>query len=107
MIELFWVLLISGGLALLWRTSVDARAIALEAAQRECEGAGLQLLDGAVVFKSWRFARDAGSRLGLERTYLFDYTDDGSSRRQGFVILRGHRVELVGLGPTLVRNQLQ
>jgi len=100
------LLLIAGGLlALLWRASIEARAIANEAAHAECARAGLQLLDGTVAFKSWRAARDDAGRFALRRTYLFDYSDDGASRRQGFVVLRGHVVEIVGLGPTLVHER--
>ncbi len=104
--ELVWVIIIGGLAALLWRQGVDGRGLALAAAQRACREAHAQLLDGAVVFKSWRLARTKGRLRILERTYLFDYCDDGSTRRQGFVILRGHQVELVGLGPTLMHEQL-
>ena len=34
---------------------------------------------------------------GCERTYLFDYSQDGVTRRQGFVILLGHSLESIGL----------
>ena len=80
--------------------------MALTAAQRACQEAGAQLLDSAVVFKSWRLARVTGRGRAFERTYLFDYCDDGSTRRQGFIILRGDQVELVGLGPTLMNERL-
>jgi hypothetical protein len=89
-------------LVFVWRASVEARATAFAAAHEACEHAGLQLLDGTVVFKSWRVARAGGGGLRLLRTYLFDYSEDGATRRQGFVILRGHEIEIVGLGPTLV-----
>ena len=36
-----------------------------------------------------------GSR--LRRTYVFDYSQDGVTRRQGFVILLGHSLESIGL----------
>ncbi|MBS0396426.1 MAG: DUF3301 domain-containing protein [Proteobacteria bacterium] len=88
-------------LGLAWRASVDARALAFEAARDACVQAGVQLLDDTVVFRSWRLARARGGP-ALERTYLFDYSDDGSGRRHGFVVLRGGAVEVVGLGPTLV-----
>ena len=84
-----------------WRSSVDARGIAFGAAREACERASFQLLDGTVVFKSWRAGR-AATGIVLERTYLFDYSEDGATRRQGFVILRGQEIEVVGLGPTLV-----
>jgi hypothetical protein len=85
-----------------WRASVEARATAFVAAHEACERAGLQLLDGTVVFKSWRVARADGGGWRLYRAYLFDYSEDGATRHQGFVILRGHEIEIVGLGPTLL-----
>jgi hypothetical protein len=103
--ELLWVLIVGGLTALLWRHAIDAHDLALSAAHQACREAGAQLLDGAVVFKSWRFAHRPGRLRTLERTYLFDYCDDGSTRRQGFIILKGGEVELVGLGPTLMHEQ--
>ena len=93
-------------LVFVWRASVEARAIAFDAAREACERAGLQLLDGTVVFKTWRAGRAAGAGFHVYRTYLFDYSEDGASRRQGFVVLRGHEIEVVGLGPTLVAERL-
>jgi hypothetical protein len=94
-----------GVTVLLWRTNVEMRTIANEAAHAACRDAGLQLLDGTVVFRTLRLARHRFGRT-MERTYVFDYTDDGASRRQGFVILHGRHVEIVGLGPTLVPTTL-
>jgi Protein of unknown function (DUF3301) len=102
--EALWFALVFGALALLWRINVAARATANEAAHAACAEAGVQLLDGTVVFRSWRFARGADDRMAFRRNYVFDYSDDGVSRRQGFVILRGRDVELIGLGPTLVQT---
>ncbi len=99
---LLYLALLGGVLALAWKVNVEARTAANEAAHDACERDGLQLLDGTVAFKSWRVDRDRRGRVALRRTYVFDYSDDGTSRRQGFVILRGREVEIVGLGPTLV-----
>lgn len=85
-----------------WQASVAARDRANEAARGACADAGVQLLDGTVAFQRLRPSRDDEGRFAFRRTYVFDYTDDGHSRRQGFVVLRGHAVEVVGLGPTLV-----
>lgn len=106
MTELAAFAVLGGALLWLWRAGVEARAVAYAAAHEACERAGLQLLDGTVVFKSWRAGRGAGARFALYRTYLFDYSDDGASRRQGFVILCGRDIEIVGLGPTLVEQRL-
>ena len=40
-----------------------------------------------------------GGRLTLRRSYVFDYTPDGVTRLQGFVILCGRDLEAVGLAP--------
>jgi Protein of unknown function (DUF3301) len=99
---------IAAGAALvfLWRASVEARAVAFAAAHEACERAGLQLLDGTVVFKSWRPRRGPGGGVHVYRTYLFDYSEDGATRHEGFVVLRGREVEVVGLGPTLMGERL-
>jgi hypothetical protein len=96
-------LALAGGLvALWWRSSVEARDRANVAAQRACQRENVQFLDGTVAFQRVAPARDAEGRFALRRTYVFDYTDDGLTRHQGFVVLHGREVELVGLGPTLV-----
>jgi hypothetical protein len=99
-----YILLAVGVLALWWRASIEARALANAAAFRACGEAAVQLLDGTVAFKSLRLVR-AVAGLQLRRTYVFDFTEDGATRRQGFVVLAGRDVELVGLGPTLVHGR--
>ena len=96
-----------GCLVLWWRASIDARERANAAAHEACASAHAQLLDGTVVFQRLRAARDTQGRFALRRTYVFDYSEDGASRRRGFVILRGATVEVVGLGPTLVVERQQ
>jgi len=105
MTSLFLVTLCGGALALWWRASIEARVHANAAAIDACEHAGVQLLDGTVAFKALRPARDERGRLALRRIYVFDYSEDGASRRHGFVILRGREVEIVELGPTLVHGR--
>ena len=58
---------------------------------------GGALLDGTVAFRSLKVVRGVGGRLAFERTYLFDYTLDGNTRRQGFVVMFGQRVDTIGL----------
>lgn len=94
-----------GLVVLWWRASIEARDRANVAAADACRESGVQLLDGTVAFQRVRAARHEDGGFALRRTYVFDYTDDGHSRRQGFVILRGREVELVGLGPTLIAGR--
>jgi hypothetical protein len=100
--ELGWgaLLLIVLAAAGFWflRDSLAARERANSAAMEACQRLSLQFLDGTVAFARLTFAREHGKR-GIRRTYVFDYTANSIERRQGFVILFGHRVESVGYAP--------
>lgn len=80
-----------------WHDSLGARERANDAALETCRGTGAALLDGTVAFRALRLVRIAGGPLQLQRTYVFDYTRDGYTREQGFVVLTGHSVDSVGL----------
>lgn len=83
-----------------WYDSLAAREAANIAASETCTVTGAVLLDGTVSFRSLRVVRGQEGRPQLERTYLFDYSTDGTTRRQGFVVVSGrcvqHRVAIVG-----------
>ncbi len=99
--ELSWSLLaaIVGlvGISWLWYASLRARERANAAALETCQRTGAQLLDGTVAFRGLRPVRGVDGRLQLQRTYVFDYSQDGVTRRQGFVILIGRSLESIGL----------
>lgn len=80
-----------------WRANLEARQVANEVAMETCKRLSVQFLDGTVAFSSMRPVRGPLGRLTLRRNYVFDYTDDGLSRHQGFVVLLGSQVEAVGL----------
>lgn len=85
--------------AWIWYATLRAREHANLVAAETCRKLNVQFLDGTVAFTGMRPARDLGGHLSLRRSYVFDYTDDGMTRRQGFVILRGRDLEAVGLAP--------
>jgi hypothetical protein len=80
-----------------WQVSMDAREAANRIAKDACSRAVVQLLDGTVAFAGFRVAKDALGKRRLQRTYVFDYTNDGFERSQGFIVLAGGRLEAVGL----------
>jgi hypothetical protein len=86
-----------GAAAAFWHTTLGARELANVAALETCKGIGAQLLDGTVAFRRVRVVRGDGGRRHLERTYVFEYTLDGATRRQGFVIVAAGAVLSVGL----------
>ena len=98
--ELTWATLVficlGAAIAWFWQNSLAARESANEAALEACGRLGLQFLDGTVAFAHIALQRPDGGRIVLRRTYVFDYTADSISRRQGFVILVGRRIESVG-----------
>jgi len=82
-----------------WHATLRAREYANRIAAETCRKLNVQFLDGTVAFTRMRPDRDVTGRLALRRSYVFDYTEDGLTRRQGFVILRGGDLEAVGLAP--------
>lgn len=103
MIELLFLALALGGIAW-WQLSARARETAARHVAAACQESGVQWLDGTVILRRVELARDAHGERCLRRTYVFEYCDDGVSRRQGFLALRGTECEGVGFGPTLVRS---
>jgi Protein of unknown function (DUF3301) len=91
--------------AILWHRNLACRELANRVALDTCGRAQVQLLDGTVAFARFAVGRDAHRRWALTRTYVFDYTDNGVDRRQGFVVLRGLNLEAVGLAPLTIHRQ--
>jgi hypothetical protein len=95
---LLTVILLAAAVLWFWQDSLAARESANAAAKEACNRLSLQFLDGTVAFARLALVRVDG-RITLRRTYVFDYTATSIERRQGFVLLTGHRVESVGYAP--------
>jgi hypothetical protein len=85
------------GLIWFWHASMSARECANGAAREACGRLQLVMLDGTVAIARLWFRRDPEGRLRVERTYGFEYTDDGYRRLRGFIVTLGSRVTSVGL----------
>jgi hypothetical protein len=98
--ELTWgllaLLMALCGTAWFWHDTLGAREQANATALETCRSTGATLLDGTVAFRSLRLVRTGGG-LQIERTYVFDYSLDGMTLHQGFVVMAGRQVEAVGL----------
>ena len=99
--ELTWSLLCAlaalAAMAGFWLSSLRAREAANSAAGGTCRQIGAQFLDDTVAFQRLRAIRGPDGWLAFERTYQFEYSLDGATRRRGFVIVAGRDVETVGL----------
>jgi hypothetical protein len=90
-------------LAWLWYDSMRARERAVAVGQAACARERLQFLDETVECTSVRPARNAAGRLVLRRVYRFEFSDDGSRRRAGSVVMLSGEVESLTMEPFLLQ----
>jgi len=86
-------------IAWFWFDSLKAREAAMRAAREVCAAEGLMFLDDTVAIASLKPVRDDGGRITLQRAYDFEFSDTGNNRLKGSVVMRGHRVMLLNVGP--------
>ncbi len=76
-----------------------AREAAIRVAKAACHQQRLQFLDDTVRRERTRFARSAGGTAALRRTFVFEFSEDGTQRRSGSVVMLGGEAESVQLEP--------
>lgn len=87
------LLMILAATAVAFWSASRAAAERAEALGRDaCRAAGVQWLDQSVHEIRIRLCRYENGRLGLERTFRFDYSLDGDDRHSGRLVLRGNRL---------------
>jgi len=87
------ILMIFGALAFAFWSATRAAAERAEAVGRDaCRVAGVQWLDQTVHASGLRLRRGEDGRLGFERSFRFEYSEDGSDRHVGRLVLRGERL---------------
>ena len=86
-------------IAWFWFDSLKAREAAVRAAREVCAAEGLMFLDDTVAIASLKPVRDDGGHVTLQRAYDFEFSDTGNNRLKGSVVMRGHRVMLLNVGP--------
>lgn len=94
------ILLIDGGAGFFFFTAARAAAErATEVGHDACQAAGVQWLDQSVHAIGMRLRRKDNGWLGLERSFRFEYSEDGENRHIGRIVLLGDK--LVGFsGPS-------
>jgi Protein of unknown function (DUF3301) len=96
-------LLAVAALGWLWYDSMRARERAVAAGQGACARERLQFLDETVECTSVRPVRNAAGRLVLRRVYRFEFSDDGSNRRAGGIVMLSGEVESLTMEPFLLQ----
>ncbi len=80
-----------------WFDSLQVRERAKTICDQACRRSGVQLLDDTVALERIWFRRGPQGRLCLERLYAFEFTDNGTIRRSGVVLMHGRRVEVLSM----------
>ena len=88
---------------LLWLDSLRARERALGAGRDACRRYGLQFLDETVAIARIRLRRDDEGRVRIARTYTFEFTETGNTRRQGAIVMLGQQLSDVQMEPYTVQ----
>ncbi|OGA41482.1 MAG: hypothetical protein A3G28_04525 [Betaproteobacteria bacterium RIFCSPLOWO2_12_FULL_68_19] len=90
-------------LVLFFLDSLRARERAVRAGREACKRYGLQFLDDTVSFARLRLARDDEGRLKLARTYTFEFTETGNTRRHGAIVMLGQDLRDIQLEPYTIQ----
>ena len=80
-----------------WFDSLRAREIATGICRAACERQQMQFLDQTVALRRLRL-RWTGQGLRFRRVFTFDYSEEGTGRRTGYLILLGLDLEEISLG---------
>src|SRR5690606_4980184 len=75
-----------------WNAARAASEHAIEIGQSACRAAGVQLLDQTVHAVGLRLRRRDDGRMGLERSFRFEYSHDGMDRHRGRMVFHGTRL---------------
>jgi Protein of unknown function (DUF3301) len=99
----FAALVVVAMLAWLWYDSMRAREHAVAAGQAACARERLQFLDETVECIALKPVRNEAGRLVLRRVYRFEFSDDGSRRRAGSIVMLSGEVESLTMEPFLLQ----
>jgi len=72
-----------------WSTARAAAERASEVGRNACFSAGVQWLDQSVHADGLRLRRRRDGWLGLQRSFRFEYSEDGQDRHIGRIVLLG------------------
>ena len=87
------LLMVLGALGFAYWSAARAAAERADTVGRDaCRAAAVQWLDDTVHASGVRLRRGEDGRLGFERSFRFEYSEDGQDRHIGHLVLRGERL---------------
>lgn len=91
------ILLLLAAIIGFWSDALRVKERAREVCLRACRQHGVQLLDDTVTLDKLWLRRGENGWLQLERRYTFEFTDTGTQRQEGLVVMLGTRVQVLAL----------
>jgi Protein of unknown function (DUF3301) len=82
-----------------WLNSLHALEIARKIGKHACDELDLQFLDDTVASTKLGWGRDHSGRRVFRRTYRFEFTETGNTRREGLLVLLGDKLESITMEP--------
>lgn len=105
-VDILMLLVAMALLVWLWFDSRQAWELTVRICEQSCRELDLQFLDQTVSLSGLGMARNNDGRLQFMRQFQFEFSSNGSDRRQGRATMLGGRIETVQLdhpdGTTLI-----
>lgn len=80
-----------------WLDSTQTRELAIGICRTACEQHQVQLLDHTVALRHLKL-RWPRQGLRLRRVYRFEFSEEGVSRRTGYLVMLGQELQEISLG---------
>ena len=95
MINSVMLLIVLGIVAWFWFDAQRTQEMAKTICKQVCSELHLQLLDDTIALVRVRLKRNNRGRFSVQRTYQFEFSEQGNNRQQGTLIMRGVVLELL------------
>ncbi len=87
-----------------WFDSLHALEIARAEGKRACLDAHVQFLDDTVSRSALGLTRNVSGRVAFRRTYRFEFSETGDTRREGYLVMTGTRIESITMEPYRIQS---
>jgi len=78
-----------------WQASLASRDLAIRTARETCKHNSFQFLDGTASLKNIKPYYSQHGGAGLKRTYIFEYSEDGITRKSGCIVMHNMQITTV------------
>lgn len=87
----------------LWFETFRAQEAVKAMSKKICSEYDLQLLDDTVTLIGMRLKRNDRGKWSWQRTYSFEFSDNGNNRKPGIIVIRGLTLEMLELPDSINR----